>query len=428
MRWLNATRHPLVLCGVALAATWAALGPVRWLFQTMPEPVFGIAPLGPRHQMTDSWEPMARAYQYLRAPHDVPVYRQLFLNEHQKFQYPLSSLFAVTISQDAAVLNGISALAILLVAGLTVWTVRDHLRRGVLGDGDEDIGLAWPTLVALVLLMTFTFHPLVWAYRLGQIQVWLTLGWGVALLLWTRGRRELAGFVVGLLTLVKPQFGFLFVWGLLRRCWGFSLAGIASLLAGTLWATAVYGLSDTLDYLTVLRHLSQRGESYVGNQSVNGLLNRLVGHDLMLERELPPFHPLVYGGTVVTSVILMGLSLFGPIRVKGQPIDLFIASLTSVLAAPVAWRHHYSILLPVFGMLFVSAVRRPVWGRWTLPYLCACYAAIGIYQGTLHGLKDSWLNVLQSYTLFGGLGLLLYLYRLAREPHPQLRGGSATVR
>jgi hypothetical protein len=368
---------------------------------------------------------MALAYRYLRDAHDVPVYQQLFMREGVKFQYPTSSLFVMMITQDPVVLNLTSALMVLLMCALVVWIVEEQVRRGVLGDEPGDIGLAWPARVGLVLLMTVTFHPLVSAYRLGQIQTWLTVGYCAVVLLWIRGHQGWAGLIVGTLTLVKPQFGFLLAWGAVRRRWRFAVLGTATVLVGTAGAVATFGLVDTVDYLNLLVLLGRRGESYIANQSVNGLLNRLVGHDLTEWRVLPPFDPWVYAGGVMSSLALLLLSLTGPIRAKGGMSDLLIASLTSVLAAPIAWRHHYSVLLPAFGMLFVGAVRAPVWGRWTLPYLCACYSAIGVFQGTFFALKDSWLNVLQSYTLFGGLGALLHLYRLAWRPVTTPDGGGA---
>ena len=416
MRHANRHSQPLIWCAVAIAASWILIAVARTPYQTTPDPPFAVGPLSPRHQSDDSWDPIARAYHYVREPHEVGVYRQLFLTEHVKFQYPMPSLFLMVISDDPVALNGISVLMIAVTALLVVFVVEDHVRRGVLGDGVGDVSPGWPGRVFLVLAMVFTFHPLVWAYRLGQVQVWLTAGYCAAVLLWIRGREGWAGLLVGMLTLVKPQFGLLLVWGGLRRRWSFVATGVTIVLVGVAAAIVAFGLDNTTDYLTLLTQLSRRGESYVANQSANGLLNRLVGHDREEWRVLPPYNPWVHAGTAISSLILVALSLAGPIRAKGKVPDLLIASLTSALASPVVWRHHYSILLPAFGMLFVAALRRPVWGRWTLPYLCACYSAIGLFQGSFSAWNYSWLNVLQSYTFFGGLGVLLYLYRLASLP------------
>ena len=66
------------------------------------------------------------------------------------------------------------------------------------------------------------------------------------------------------------------LWALLRREWRFAFACVATGLVGLIGSIAVFGWANHLDYLRVLSHLAERGEAYYPNQSVNGLLNRLM--------------------------------------------------------------------------------------------------------------------------------------------------------
>jgi len=43
-----------------------------------------------------------------------------------------------------------------------------------------------------------------------------------------------------------------------------------------------------------------------------------------------------------------------------------LAILTCVMASPVAWEHHYGILMPFYAVLLPALVRRPVFGRATI--------------------------------------------------------------
>jgi hypothetical protein len=418
----------LSLVAVGVLVSWALVGLLRVGLGASVAEVFSVDPIWPNAYAADSWGAMTVAFDHLQAGSGELVYTRLFLQEQVKFQYPLSSLLIFYVVRDWLTLNWISLVMVVITAALMIVLVHQLLRReqtmAELLPRREPAPLSAIERWALPLLLTFTFFPLVWAYRLGQIQTWLIACTVAMTVLWLSGRRAPAGALVGLMVLVKPQYGFLLIWGLLRRQWGFCGAFAAVAAVGFGASVATFGLGQHLDYFHVLSQLSRHGEGWYANQSVNGLLNRwfLTGDfsdwDLFF---LPAYHPAVYWGTMLSTLLLIGLALFGPIRNKGGTLDLFIALFTCTIASPVAWNHHYGVLLPAYAALFIWSLRRPICGpRWTLPLLALSYLLVGTFHGDFNRVIDSRLNVLQSYMFVGGVLVLAFMYRMAAVADPEL--------
>jgi len=389
---------------------WSALWPARvWLFGDNPD-------------SGDSWHVMQTALDWVRAHPDEPLYQNIFFGQQLKFQYaptsflPLEALQALGIDTNPAFLNGVNRALIALTAigmGLFAWRAFTRFRAAPL---DADARAARWLLTALAVAATLTFYPVMMAYKLGQLQVWINALFVFAALAWLIERRALAGVLIGLICLLKPQFGLFALWGVLRREWGFTLALGATGAAGLGLSVLLYGFANHLDYLSVLQYLSRHGESYIANQSVNGLLHRLVGNgvsDQFAPNAFPPFHPMVYAGTLIATLGLVAAALILP---RGRDAaagvwDFLFAALAFTIASPIAWEHHYGVIAPAFAALLCAYVasRRvppPVW--WALA-LCFALAA--------NSLTFTWLlvapplNVLQSYLLFAGLGVLALLWR-----------------
>jgi hypothetical protein len=123
-------------------------------------------------------------------------------------------------------------------------------------------------------------------------------------------------------------------------------------------------------------------------------------------------------GTVISSAILIGASLFYSIksRRKGNVLDLAIVSLTCTIASPIAWEHHYGILLPIYAFLLPCLVKQPVFGKVTLPYLGLTYILSSNFLSIFNRLASiPILNILQSYLFIAALMLLVCLYALRRK-------------
>jgi hypothetical protein len=363
-------------------------------------------------QGADSWKAMEAARAYARE-HSEGLYEHVFFADAVKFQYPPTALLLIGVL-DRPALNRISWIATLIAAGLAAAILRRALRTSW-GEHERE-PVAGVALAALVVIASLTFYPLIKAYSLGQIQAWLNALFAALVLAWMTGRKGAAGAALGLMCLVKPTYGLLYVWGLLRRETRFVISGVVVIGMGlgvSLWR---YGLHDHVEYLQVLSYIARRGESFYANQSVNGLLNRALFNGSNLEwqdHEFAPFHPVVYAGTMIAFVALGVASLRRPERNAGATIDLATAALWVTLTAPVAWEHHYGILVPIYAAITPLVLARCPLGRFTGAGLALSYlVAANYFQFTNH-FAGTWLNPVQSYLLCAALLAWMMLYRSA---------------
>lgn len=404
--------------GLALAHQESTLNHLRWL-------LLGRAG-------TDSWEPMRQAYEWLMQPHDGSVYRHVFFEQRVKFQYPVTSLLIFAAADmlgtplTAAISNGISYLLVgaeaLAVAALTLVMAQ---RCGWAADHGHG---RWAG-AGLAVLMCFTFYPTIKACTLGQVQVWINAWFVLASLCWLVDRRMLAGTLIGLTCLFKPQFALFLVWATLRRQWGFVTGWCAVVIPGLILSLVTFGVRNHLDYVPVLQYLAHHGEAFYPNQSVNGLLNRLIGNgDSLIWREnaYPPYNVVVYFGTMISSAVLVVLALFRRMRAPEVTIaDFLIAGVAFTIASPIAWEHHYGILPAAFVVLAVAVAAMPpspIRRRRGLT-LAIAFTLSAHYLPFTKLLADGWGNILQSYLFFGGL-MVLWLLHALRDAVPggQSRG------
>jgi hypothetical protein len=198
---------------------------------------------------------------------------------------------------------------------------------------------------------------------------------------------------------------------------------------------AVFGWSNHLDYLPVLSHLAERGETYYPNHSVNGLLNRLMSltaPDLYRNLDwgdggFPPFNRWVYWPTTTMSAAILLLAILRRNRDDDpdRTTDFCTMAVSSTVASPIAWEHHYGVLFPVFAVMLVSALGRPA----RLPWLIASYVLASNYIVATKLLAPTVWNVGQSYLLFATWILLALLHlRPPAEPAASDVGAPATRR
>ena len=383
----------------------------------------------------DSWTPMLRALEHLSTAPQTPLYQTLFFAEHTKFQYPPTSLLplellGLVVPLSSTVLDAINALMLLTNAVLIALLAR------ILLVGSDRQQFALPAagskaalnsqLVALTAFgATFLFYPLTRAFSLGQIQVWIDLAFTTACLLWLTERKAAAGVFVALASLIKPQLGLLILWAMVWKEWRFAGGFLAIALPAALLSLWRYGWDNHVDYLNVLSYISQHGEVFHRNNSVNGLLNRLVfGSGLTWDaNSFAPYSPFVRGATMLSSAAFVLLPLSVPFwqRHRVNAFDFGAAALCFTLASPVAWEHHYGIMLPLFVAVLAYALQigSPERRRTTLALLTLSWTlSAGLYVA-LYLLTEPPLNILQSYVLFGVLILLFLLLRASSTaPNP----------
>ena len=175
-------------------------------------------------------------------------------------------------------------------------------------------------------------------------------------------------------------------------------------------------MANHLDYLEVLSFLGRHGESFNHNQSFNGLLHRMLGNgdNRVWENAFPPFHPFVYAATLVSSLALIGAALFWRRReaAPAPGIDLAIVIVSVTMASPIAWTHHYAVLLPLFALALPEALRVRDGRSTHLALLAVSYLLVANTYRAVNQLAETPVNFLQSYVLLGGLLFLYLLYRL----------------
>lgn len=378
----------------------------------------------------DSWLPMMHALDILHGPDRNRLYEKLFFDAHVRFQYPPSSLLALHLLSAVGllslrVLNALNSLVFLLnaaAAGFLAWLLfRPSAAHQAL-----------PMRSAMAILAAgsaFLFYPLLRADLLGQIQLWIDLLFTSAMICWALKSRLAAGLLIGLACTIKPQMGLLLVWGLLWRERAFTaglLAGLAPLL---LLSLRLYGIHNHFAYLDVLHFLSRQGESYFANNSVNGILNWYLSPDDSLrwyDNSFTPFNSIVYAGTMAAS-LLAAIVLLGPpllLRGKRQPTlsDLGTAAICTVIGSPVAWEHHYGILLPLYLVALHGILTMPA-GRQRMESLAALtlsWIFVADFIPLTSLLAHGWAAVAMAYCFVGALLMLFIFLR-----HPDTGGAES---
>jgi hypothetical protein len=267
--------------------------------------------------------------------------------------------------------------------------------------------------VGAVLLAAFFFMPITLAFSLGQAQIFLDLFFTLLVFFWVNEQERPAGVMMALLAMVKPQFGLLLLWSALRRRWNALAAGVVTLAVGGAISLAVFGVRNNLDYLGVLAGLSRKAQPHYANQSMFGLLNRAIfnGENIPYHPYIyPPYVPWVYYVTLATTAALVLVALAYPWRERaGTMADLAATGVVAVIATPMAWEHHYGVMLPIFVWLWFGVYRR---GIGSAVKLAIAFVLIADFLSPLNYFAAIPVaNVLQSYMYFGALLLLWLLMR-----------------
>lgn len=376
---------------------------------------------------SDSWFPMTRALEFLRGPHKGLLYQTLFFAEHIKFQYPLTSLLPLDLLNSLGIskatqLNTINAF-VLIITGI-MFAVFSIKMLGPI----YMMGIRLP-IAPLAFLMAILYFPDHLAFVLGQLQTLLDLLFLLACLALLYERRLLAGCLIGAAAIAKPQFvmfGLLAIW---RKDWRFVIGFIVITGVCLLLSVVLYGWRNELDYLPVLTFLSHHGEWEHMNQSVDGVLVRFLYHgsslDLdssgfILQSAFPPYIPVVYYVTLLSSIAMLAIPFLTPARpddVVSRLLQFCTASILFTMASPVAWTHHYGILLPAYVVAFKAIWDRIATGKgWvSLVFLVISFVLTGLLgagsaPGRPVGPTIPALNIQQSHVFIGAcilVGVLL---------------------
>jgi len=360
----------------------------------------------------DSSSYMDRAWDVVKS--GKPIYQTLFFGEHLKYIYPSSSLLTYVIAEKLHVLGWklvraivvLSLPATLLVAGEIFLLLSPP-------PGTERHGRLYRRL--LIAALGLLFYPLVLATSVGQIQAFMTFLWTLAVYLWLKDRRGWAGVCLALVCAFKPMLAVFLIWGLLRREWRFVAAFATAAAAIQAVAIALFGWQNEIDYLAVLNYLSHHGEAMIENQSVNGLLERVLrnGSQVWSRTAYPPFNQTVYLGTMLSSLALFAFGLFFPMvrygkdqHAMNRTQDFVLFGMIATVASPIVWEHHYAYFF-VGCVYFLALHLKPA--TTGLYLFAACFLVLANSWRFLDRLAATPFSPLLSLDLFAGLALILLL-------------------
>jgi len=370
----------------------------------------------------DSWNSMIIALTHYQQFPDVSIYQELLIENGIKFQYPPTSLLLFDIPERvtgisyfkiAEFYNLLSWFSVLLIAVFTAKILTLVLKKY------NFKSLSIYHSIIIVSIITILFYPIIRSYNLGQIQTVLTLLATLVLYFFLSDKKKMAGFFLGLICLVKPQLGLILVWGIIRKEWSMVISGIITGIVILLPSIFLYGFHNHLDYLSALSYLSKYGESFYANQSINGLMNRLLfnGNNLdWLPNSFAPFHIVVYLSTLLSSIIFIFSGLFWHYKSsKPNVIELSIMILCATMASPIAWEHHYGILLPIFVLLSPFVVHFYQSEKWKILVFVLAFVVTSQFLGVVNLLANSFLNIAQSYLFFAALVILIFLFSTSKK-------------
>jgi alpha-1,2-mannosyltransferase len=385
--------------------------------------------LHPSRFERDSWYPMQEVLKYWQSnPDNRAIYSDLLIGNSLRFQYPPTTLlipsflevskidpnfFYISTIYLFLVITILSVFAITLFSLKTFAYVSVSSRQAML-------------LLGLVCIITLMYYPITKAITLNQIQAWLNALFALSLLCYMTGHTATAGILIGIMASVKPQYGLFVLWGLVRKDHRFTLGLMGSVIVGLIAGITVFGLPPFIDYFNGLNFLSRHGEGYYSNQSFNGLVNRffsVVNPELYDNIELRdhtfvPYNSWVYSITLASSLAILAFCLIGAKKGQGYRsiAGYCLMAIGVTMASPIAWRHHYGILLSIFAFLWPvlwfsrefdeeHKIRRLV--------LIAFIVSGNFYPITIL-LAPTFLNFLQSYLLFAAI-ILMFVLRSLKE-------------
>lgn len=386
----------------------------------------------------DSWWPMYNAAKARLS--DAGVYQTVFFEDRMKFQYPplsiLPFIFFIKIGMGwetiREVMNTISFASMLFMV-VIVYSLIVILFKKLSVSERLDWKYKVPFFV-ISLVGTFSFDAIVRAQYLGQVQVILDLLVCLAFLLLLLNQKYFSGACLALVALVKPQLTLVFLWALIRKEKELMIGMIAVFVPAGVLSLYFFGFNEHVNYLETLSLMGKHGEAYWPNQSINGLLHRLLSDVDAMNfpvNSYAPYNPTIYVTTIVSTVMLILLGLLfrpGSDRIIGQDskligvaLDMATMLLLVTMASPIAWYHHYGIVWPFYVAAFVVlccllSIRR----SWQIIVIGSLLGASFLLLSnrfpalTSETYSAPPINLILSHYLFGAFLMLAALLMLRR--------------
>lgn len=312
----------------------------------------------------------------------------------------LLPLAAQPLGQALAAWRIISLLLLIPIGGLLLAAYRLPLR-------------SWP---AAGLLLTLTIAPVVSMLGDGQIDILLLLLLTAALWALRAGRDSLVGVCFGIASALNPFIFFMLGFILVQRRWRALATALAALIIIVLATLAIVGRDAILTYIGAVLPTIGLSTSWIENQSLGGLINRLFQTDRIAAQPGlgGNIQTIIYGLGLAVLLLTGWLTRAGRIRAD-LAFGLWIVAL--LLALPTSWIHYQVLLIVPFFQAFMLAYEEelhwPAVACYTLAWMLIAQGdRMAFFDGVLLG--PFWQLVL-SYKLYGML-LLYGAMMLAQHP------------
>lgn len=289
---------------------------------------------------------------------------------------------------------------------------------------------SWGEALAVAAAMV-GFLPMVRALALNQASLYVTAFVGAAWVAMDRGAEGVAGVFLALAAAVKPHlFGVVpMLWWHARRA--VIGAGVAGAVLGAA-SIALAGVENHVVYVTEVLPVAARGYAFSPNQSIGGMLHRLLSDAPIDSFELAAPNAAVMRATIAIGAALYAGALAVVRRARGRAdlrLDvLALAWLVTTMGSPIAWGHHYAAALFPMAWL-VGRARDGVERGWArIAVVGAGLALVGSYF-VVDGLRGAGPRLLASYGLFGAmLAAGAFAAGLVREGRrPAVTGGAGAA-
>jgi alpha-1,2-mannosyltransferase len=288
-------------------------------------------------------------------------------------EYPVGGLAFTYTPFSALVFVPFALLSTLAAA--TVWTLLSMAALArtcvlIAREIPRAIPSSWTIGQAALLLFAIAFllEPVVATFGFGQVN--LIIMWAVLEDLLRRERSRLGGVLIGVAAGIKIIPGIFALFLLAVRRYG-DAARCLAVAAGTVAVGFVVLPSSSWEYWTGVAYDSDRvgGVDFVSNQSVDGLLHRLV--DGGLDRPL--------GWLVAAVVIGVATLVAARLWVRGQRLlGITAMAMGALLGSPISWSHHWVWFLVALAALADQVRRRPNTTDWLAVALMATIVAVTI--------------------------------------------------
>jgi alpha-1,2-mannosyltransferase len=292
-------------------------------------------------------------------------------------------------------------------------------------------------LAPISYLIAVRFYPNNLAFKLGQMQILLGLLVLLACLARINRRSLIAGCLIAAATTVKPQLALLGLLALWQHDWRFLTGFLIVIAAALVLAFGLYGWTNNLDYLKVLSFLSQHGEHQHLNQSFNGIFNRLLYHGPSLDQDpdnpipnsaFPSYIAAVYWASILSSLLMIAIPFSVRVTNSSNILTFCLAIVLFTMASPIAWVHHYNVLLPAYVVALRAGLDR--FEGWQLhvvlvflivSFILTAFPLVPPFDPTIPAL-----NLPQSHVFLGAcilVGVLLRIVYLQERPQSDQVGG-----